>query len=76
MIRVSDLNLGESLQILNDPNDIVVNVHLEKIKEEEPEVEEGEEGEEGVEGVEGAEGAEGDRAPAESKDDSGKKEDG
>ena len=73
MIRVSDLNLGESVQILNDPNDIVVNVHLEKIKEEEPEVEEGEEGEEGVEG---AEGAEGDRAPAESKDDSGKKEDG
>ena len=73
MIRVSDLNLGESVQILNDPNDIVVNVHLEKIKEEEPEVEEGEEG---VEGVEGVEGAEGDRAPAESKDDSGKKEDG
>ena len=79
MIRVSDLNLGESVQILNDPNDIVVNVHLEKIKEEEPEVDEGEEGVEGVEGVdrfEGAEGAEGDRAPAESKDDSGKKEDG
>ena len=73
MIRVSDLNLGESLQILNDPNDIVVNVHLEKVKEEEPEVEEGEEGEEGAEGVEGAEE---DQAPAESKDDSGKKEDG
>ena len=73
MIRVSDLNLGESVQILNDPNDIVVNVHLEKVKEEEPEVEEGEEGEEGAEGVEGAEE---DQAPAESKDDSGKKEDG
>ena len=73
MIRVSDLNLGESLQILNDPNDIVVNVHLEKVKEEEPEVEEGEEGEEGAEGVEGTEE---DQAPAESKDDSGKKEDG
>jgi len=73
MIRVSDLNLGESVQILNDPNDIVVNVHLEKIKEEEPEVETGEEGEEGAEG---AEGAEEDQAPAESKDDSGKKEDG
>ena len=70
MIRVSDLNLGESIQILNDPNDIVLNVHLEKVKEEEPEVEEGEEGEEGKEG------AEEDKAPAESKDDSGKKEDG
>ena len=54
MIRVSDLNLGESVQILNDPNDIVVNVHLEKVKEEEPEVEEGEEGEEGAEGDKGA----------------------
>ena len=73
MIRVSDLNLGESVQIVNDPNDIVLNVHLEKVKEEEPEVEEGEEGEEGAEGVEGAEE---DQAPAESKDDSGKKEDG
>ena len=70
MIRVSDLNLGESIQILNDPNDIVLNVHLEKVKEEEPEGEEGEEGEEG------AEGAQEDKAPAESKDDSGKKEDG
>ena len=70
MIRVSDLNLGESVQIVNDPNDIVLNVHLEKVKEEEPE------GEEGEEGAEGAEGAEADKAPAESKDDSGKKEDG
>jgi len=73
MIRVSDLNLGESVQILNDPNDIVLNVHLEKVKEEEPEVEEGEEG---AEGAEGEEGAEEDKTPAESKDDSGKKEDG
>ena len=73
MIRVSYLNLGESVQILNDPNDIVLNVNLEKVKEEEPEVEEGEEGEELAEG---AEGAEEDKAPAESKDDSGKKEDG
>ena len=64
MIRVSDLNLGESIQILNDQNDIVLNVHLEKVKEEEPGVEEGEEG------------AEEDKGPAESKDDSGKKEDG
>ena len=70
MIRVSDLNLGESVQIVNDLNDIVLNVHLEKVKEEEPE------GEEGEEGAEGAEGAEADKAPAESKDDSGKKEDG
>ena len=70
MVRVSDLNLGESVEVLNDPNDIVLNVHLEKVKEEEPEVEEGEEGEEGKEG------AEEDKAPAESKDDSGKKEDG
>ena len=70
MIRVSELNIGESIQILNDPNDIVLNVHLEKVKEEEPE------GEEGEEGAEGAEGAEEDKAPAESKDDSGKKEDG
>ena len=67
MIRVSDLNLGESLQILNDPNDIVLNVHLEKVKEEEPGVEEGTEGEEGAEEGKGS---------AESKDDSGKKEDG
>jgi len=67
MIRVSDLNLGESLQILNDPNDIVLNVHLEKVKEEQPGVEEGTEGEEG---------AEEDKGSAESKDDSGKKEDG
>ena len=58
---------------MNDPNDIVLNVHLEKVKEEEPE---GEEGVEGVEGEEGGEGAQEDQAPAESKDDSGKKEDG
>jgi len=67
MIRISDLNLGESLQILNDPNEIVLNVHLEKVKEEEPGVEEGTEGEEGAEEGKGS---------AESKDDSGKKEDG
>ncbi len=63
MIHVSDLNLGGSVRILNDPNDVVVNVHLEKVKEEKPE---GEEGEEGAEG----------EAPAESTDDAGKKEDG
>ena len=63
MIHVSDLNLGEAVTILNEPNEVVVNVHLEKVKEEKL-------GDEEVE-----EGAE-DAAPAESKDDSGKKEDG
>ena len=63
MIHVSDLNLGEAVTILNDPNQVVVNVHLEKVKEEKPE---GEEVEEGAE----------DAVPAESKDDAGKKEDG
>ena len=59
MIRVSDLTLDESLTILNNLNDVVVNVHLEKVKEETVEVEEGAEGAEGAEGVEDAEGAEG-----------------
>ena len=63
MIHVSDLDLGEAVTILNDPNEVVVNCHLEKVKEEKPE---GEEVEEGAE----------DAAPAESKDDAGKKEDG
>ena len=63
MIHVSDLNLGNTVKILNDPNEVVVNVHLEKVKEAKPE---GEEVEEGAE----------DAAPAESKDDAGKKEDG
>tara|TARA_Y100001934_G_C12024075_1_gene618228 strand:+ start:124 stop:774 length:651 start_codon:yes stop_codon:yes gene_type:complete len=63
MIHISDLKLGESITVLNDPNEVVVNVHLEKVKEEKL-------GDEEVE-----EGAE-DAAPAESKDDSGKKEDG
>ena len=63
MIHVSDLNLVKSITVLNAPNEIVVNVHLEKVKEEKPE---GEEVEEGAE----------DAAPAESKDDAGKKEDG
>ena len=39
MIHVSDLNLGESVSIIDDPNDVVVNVHLEKVKEEKPEEE-------------------------------------
>ena len=66
MIRISDLTLDESLTILNDLNDVIVNVHLEKIKEETVEVEEGEEGEEASPG----------ETPEESKEDPGKKEDG
>ena len=61
MIHVSDLNLGESVSIIDDPNDVVVNVHLEKVKEEK---------------AEGEEEAEGDAAPADAKEDAGKKEDG
>lgn len=61
-IHVSDLNLGGSVSIVNNPNDVVVNVHLEKVKEEK---------------AEGEEEAEGDAAaPADSKEDAGKKEDG
>ena len=45
---------------------MIVNVHLEKIKEETVEVEEGEEGEEASPG----------ETPEESKEDPGKKEDG
>ena len=62
MIQVSDLNLSESVSIVNSPSDVVVNVHLEKVKAEKPE---------------GEEEAEGDAAaPADSKEDAGKKEDG
>ena len=46
---------------LNSPNDVVVNVHLEKVKEEKTDDEEV---------------AEGDATPADSKEDAGKKEDG
>ena len=49
-IHVSDLQLGGSVTILDDPNDVVVNVHLEKVKEEKPE------GEDGGEGAEAAAG--------------------
>jgi len=66
MIRVSELNLEGSLTILNDPNDVVVNVHLEKVKEETVEVEEGEEGEEAAAG----------ETSEESKEETGTKEDG
>ena len=60
-IHVSDLNLSGSVSIVNNPNDVVVNVHLEKVKEAKAEGEE----------------VEGDAAaPADSKEDAGKKEDG
>ena len=65
MIRVSELDLDGKLTVLNDPSDVVVNVHLEKVKEEPVEAEEGAEGEAAV-----------DKTPADSKDDDGKKEDG
>ena len=61
MIQVSDLNLSESVSIVNSPSDVVVNVHLEKVKEEK---------------TDGDEVAEGEDTPADSKDDAGKKEDG
>ena len=61
MIQVSDLNLSESVSIINSPSDVVVNVHLEKVKEEKSAGEE-EEGDAAV--------------PADSKEDAGKKEDG
>jgi large subunit ribosomal protein L25 len=61
MIQVSDLDLDESVSIVNNPNDVVVNVHLEKVKKEKTD----------------EEVAEGDAAvPADSKEDAGKKEDG
>ena len=66
MIRVSELKLDGSLTIINNPNDVVVNVHLEKVKEETVEVEEGEEGAETAAG----------ETSEETKEDPGKKEDG
>ena len=66
MIRVSELKLDGSLTIFNNPNDVVVNVHLEKVKEETVEVEEGEEGAETAAG----------ETSEETKEDPGKKEDG
>ncbi len=70
VIHVSDLTVGEDVEILNNPSDAVVTVHVEKVKEETPE---GEEGEEVLEG-ETDEGAEATAdAPA---DAAGKKEDG
>ena len=66
MIRVSELKLDGSLTIVNNPDDVVVNVHLEKVKEETVEVEEGEEGAEPAAG----------ETSEETKEDPGKKEDG
>ena len=66
MIRVSELKLDGSLTIINNPNDVVVNVHLEKVKEETVEVEEGEAGAETAAG----------ETSEETKEDPGKKEDG
>jgi large subunit ribosomal protein L25 len=62
MIQVSDLNLSKSVSIVNSPSDVVVNVHLEKIKAEKSEEEEESESDAA--------------APADSKEDAGKKEDG
>ena len=66
MVRVSELKLDGSLTIVNNPNDVVVNVHLEKVKEETVEVEEGEAGAETAAG----------ETSEETKEDLGKKEDG
>jgi len=62
VLHVSDLAVGDGVEIINDPSDAVVTVHVEKVKEEKAEVEEGAEGE-------AADAAD---APA----DAGKKEDG
>ena len=45
VIHVSDIVAGEGVEIVNDPKDAVVTVHVEKVKEEKAEVEEGAEGE-------------------------------
>ena len=66
VVHVSDLVVGEDVDIINDPKGVVVTVHLEKVKEEKPE------GEEALEG----EGEEAETAAAESDEASGKKEEG
>ena len=70
VLHVSDLSLSDKVKILNRPNEVVVSVHLEKIKEEKVEDEE--------EVAEGETEAAGDFATEEDsdkKDDSTKKED-
>jgi len=61
VIHVSDLVIGEGVEIINNPSDAVVTVHVEKVKEEK---------------AEDAEGAEGEAADATEPADAGKKEDG
>ena len=65
VIHVSDLVVQEDVTIINLPTDVVVTLHEEKVKEEEPE------GEEGTE----AEGEEAEAAASEPADAAGKKED-
>ena len=60
VVHVSDLAVGDGVEIVNDPGNAVVTVHVEKVKEEKAEVEEGAEGE----------------AAAAAPDDAEKKEDG
>ena len=61
VLHVSDLAVGDGVEIINDPSDAVVTVHVEKVKEEKAEVEEG---------------AEGEDAAADAPADAAKKEDG
>jgi large subunit ribosomal protein L25 len=62
VVHVSDISVGEGVEIINDPSDAVVTVHVEKVKEEKAE------GEEVLEGEAAA-------AAAEPADAAGKKED-
>ena len=61
VIHVSDLVIGEGVEIINDPSDAVLTVHVEKVKEEK---------------AEEAEGAEGEADDATEPADAAKKEDG
>jgi large subunit ribosomal protein L25 len=45
VVHVSDLAVGDGVEIINDPSDAVVTVHVEKVKEEKAEDEEALEGE-------------------------------
>ena len=45
VVHVSDISVGEGVEIINDPSDAVVTVHVEKVKEEKADAEEGAEGE-------------------------------
>jgi large subunit ribosomal protein L25 len=62
-IRVKDLIVPDTIEILNDPEDVVANVSAPREEvEEEPVPAEGVEGEEGEEGVEGEEGEGGEKS--------------